>query len=206
MKLTTWDWEKEIKTRNVLQKYYTENELLSILNILVKSFSILQKNNVTHRDIKPQNILVCKGINGNPILKIGDFREAKRTLNQNNNKDTISRIIGGTELYMSPVLFYSLRNVKCLRTTKHNTYKSDVFSLGYYMIYAASLSFKLLYIIREMNNMTGIKKMIKNYIGKKYSESFMELIYPMLEMDEKLRPDFVELEGNIKKYMEFKGI
>jgi serine/threonine protein kinase len=32
----------------------------------------MQKNNITHRDIKPQNIILCKN-----VFKICDFDEAK---------------------------------------------------------------------------------------------------------------------------------
>ena len=58
MELAITDWEKEILNMQKARTYYTEQKLMKILSSLVKTFSQLQKNNVSHRDIKPQNILI----------------------------------------------------------------------------------------------------------------------------------------------------
>ena len=198
MELAICDWEKEIKKRYSNKNYYTENELFLILKKLVNTFAVLQKANVSHRDIKPQNILVCSG----GILKIADFGEAKKIINKNNDNDnTIKQTIRGTELYMSPILFNSLRNKMMYRYTKHNTYKSDVFSLGYCMLLATTLSYTLLCEIRENKSMNGIIKCIQKYANKGiciYSNDYWSIIYSMLELDEKNRPDFIELYKRIK--------
>ena len=195
MELAKCDWEQEIKQRSSIKKYYTEKELIIILKKLVKTFSRLQKANVSHRDIKPQNILVCDG-NNNLNLKIADFGEAKRIINKNEN-NTIKQTIRGTELYMSPILFNSLRNKMIYKYTKHNTFKSDVFSLGYCILLASSLSYKLLCEIRELKTMNEIENMVEIYINKGicfYSEKYWNIIFNMLELEEKNRPDFIELE------------
>ena len=198
MELAICDWEKEIIKRYSNKNYYTENELFLILKKLVNTFAVLQKANVSHRDIKPQNILVCSG----GILKIADFGEAKKIINKNNDNDnTIKQTIRGTELYMSPILFNSLRNKMMYRYTKHNTYKSDVFSLGYCMLLATTLSYTLLCEIRENKSMNGIIKCIQKYANKGiciYSNDYWSIIYSMLELDEKNRPDFIELYKRIK--------
>ena len=195
MELAVCDWEKEIKKRSTLKHYYTEKELIMILKKLVKTFSRLQKANVSHRDIKPQNILVCEG--GDSLnLKIADFGEAKKMINKNEN-NTIKQTIRGTELYMSPILFNSLRNKMIYKYTKHNTFKSDVFSLGYCILLAATLNYKLLCDIRELKSMKEIKKTVDIYINQGmcfYSKNLFSVIFQMLELDEKNRPDFIELE------------
>ena len=191
MELAISDWEKEIMKRNQIKNFYNENELIIILKKLVNTFATLQKVNVSHRDIKPQNILLCQG----GELKIADFGEAKKIINKNNN-NTIKQTIRGTELYMSPILFYSLRNKLIYKYTKHNTYKSDVFSLGYCMLLATTLNYKLLCEIREVKNMNGIQKIIKKYTNKGlciYSDNYWNILYSMLELDERNRPDFIEL-------------
>ena len=199
MELAICDWEKEIMKRSNTKNYYNEKELILILKKLVYTFSTLQKANVSHRDIKPQNILVCSG----GVLKIADFGEAKKNINKNNDNDnnTIKQTIRGTELYMSPILFNSLRNNVIYKYTKHNTYKSDVFSLGYCMLLATTLSYKLLCEIREVKNMNGIKKIIQKYATKGiciYSDNYWNALYSMLELDEKNRPDFIELSKRIE--------
>ena len=54
MELANIDWEKEIKKRKENKDYYTEGELFDILKQLTETFSLLQKNHITHRDIKPK--------------------------------------------------------------------------------------------------------------------------------------------------------
>ena len=193
MELAICDWEKEILKRNTEKNYYKEIELINILKKLVIAFAQLQKSNVSHRDIKPQNILVCK--NG---LKIADFGEAKKMINKNDN--TIKQTIRGTELYMSPILFRELRNKRMInKYTKHNTYKSDVFSLGYCILLASSLNFQLIYGIRELTNMQCIKNIVLRKIGKRYSNGFWNVLFSMIEIEEKNRPDFIELEQIVKE-------
>ena len=205
MELAICDWEQEIKKRYNLKNYYTEKELIIILKNLVKTFSLLQKANVSHRDIKPQNILLCKDKddnNKNLNLKIADFGEAKKMINKNDNNNTIKQTIRGTELYMSPILFNSLRNKMVYKYTKHNTFKSDVFSLGYCLVLASTLSYKLLCEIRELKNMKDIEKMIEKYNNKGigfYSKKYWNIIFSMLQLDEKYRPDFIELEKIVEE-------
>ena len=189
MELAQWDWEQEINIRKKLKKYYSEKELFSITKQLIKTLSFLQKNHITHRDIKLQNILLV-----NNKYKICDFGES-RTLNQ---KGIIVQPIRGSELYMSPILFSGL-NQKLSHVT-HNTYKSDIFSLGMCILFAATLDCNSLYEIREMNNMIKIRNVLMKYLGKKYSSNFIEIILCLLEVKEKKRPDFIQMEKVIDLY------
>ena len=183
MELANIDWENEIKKRSETKKYYTEGELNQILNQLITSFSLLQKNNITHRDIKPQNILIV-----NDTYKICDFGEAKII----STDGVIQQSIRGTELYMSPILFKALNSRQ--KKVVHNTYKSDVFSLGMCILLAATLSFQSLYDIRELDNMENMKNILVKYLIAKYSYNFVGTLLKMLEVNENSRPDFIELE------------
>ena len=189
MELAQWDWEQEINIRKKLKKYYSERELFSITKQLIKTLSFLQKNHITHRDIKLQNILLV-----NNKYKICDFGES-RTLNQ---KGIIVQPIRGSELYMSPILFSGL-NQKLSHVT-HNTYKSDIFSLGMCILFAATLDCNSLYEIREMNNMIKIRNVLMKYLSKNYSSNFIEIILCLLEVKEKKRPDFIQMEKVIDLY------
>ena len=189
MELAQWDWEQEINIRKKLKKYYSEKELFSITKQLIKTLSFLQKNHITHRDIKLQNILLV-----NNKYKICDFGES-RTLNQ---KGIIVQPIRGSELYMSPILFSGL-NQKLSHVT-HNTYKSDIFSLGMCILFAATLDCNSLYEIREMNNMIKIRNVLMKYLSKNYSSNFIEIILCLLEVKEKKRPDFIQMEKVIDLY------
>ena len=189
MELAQLDWEQEINLRKKIKKYYTEKELFSITKQLIKTLSLLQRNHITHRDIKLQNILLV-----NNKYKICDFGES-RTLNQ---KGIIVQPIRGSELYMSPILFSGL-NQKLSHVT-HNTYKSDIFSLGMCILFAATLDCNSLYEIREMNNMINIRQALTKYLSKKYSNNFIEIILCLLEVKEKKRPDFIQMEKVIDLY------
>ena len=107
MELAICDWEKEISNREKKKNYYSEEELIIILKNLIFTFAELQRHNISHRDIKPQNILLCR----DNSLKIADFGEAKEARNRN-DIDTVRQTIRGTELYMSPILFDSLKSKK----------------------------------------------------------------------------------------------
>ena len=184
MELAQTDWEVEIKYRSKHHLFYTESELMNIIKQLVKCYSLLQKCNITHRDVKPQNILIL-----NDLFKICDFGEAMITHGKNG---FIHQPIRGSELYMSPILFDALNNHK--RDVIHNTYKSDVFSLGMCIFFAATLTFQSLYDIREIKNMEVIENILGNYLYQHYSGDIVDILVKMLQLDEKKRPDFIQLE------------
>jgi serine/threonine protein kinase len=185
MELAKTDWEIEIKYRSKHKLFYTEDELLNIIKQLINCYSLLQKCNITHRDVKPQNILIIS-----TFYKICDFGEAMVTHGKNG---IIHQPIRGSELYMSPILFEALNNHK--RDVIHNTYKSDVFSLGMCLLFAATLTFQSLYDIREVTNMEVIENIIGNYLYPNYSKNIVDILVRMLQIEEKNRPDFIQLES-----------
>ena len=183
MELAERDWEQEIKNREQSQYYYQEYELMDIFRHLIKTFSALQTAHYTHRDIKPQNIILVNG-----KYKICDFGDGK-VLKRDGN---IVQRIRGSELYMSPIIFKGYRSG--MPTIKHNTYKSDVFSLGMCFFYAANLGNSGLNRIRELYDMKIIKKVLNQCLARRYSENLISLLFTMLQVEEKKRPDFNELE------------
>ena len=200
MELASTDWEKEILKRKNQKKYYEENELMNILSILIKSLSILQKQNISHRDIKPQNILVFykeKNNTNNAIYKLADFGEAKELYR--GDKPTNRQTLRGTELYMSPILFYALRASRIMKYVKHNPYKSDVFSFGLCALFAASLCFESLYDVRELKSNVSLKIVVNRYLNGRYSYRVIDIITKMLDINETTRYDFVELNKEFEK-------
>ena len=205
MEAANCDWEKEIVNRCDNNAFYKEEQLMLILRDLVKTFSILQKNGISHRDVKPQNIL-CFGANG---YKISDFGEAKNLKKNFSNKkyknnyayqdNTMKQTLRGTELYMSPILFQALRQHP-YQFVKYNSYKSDVFSLGMCFFLASSLDYEGLYEVREITkNPKKTKYVVNRYLNMRYSQKYINLLISMLQINEKDRPDFIELEKIIEK-------
>ena len=188
MELAECDWDKEIKKKLKQRKNYSEKELINILYQLASGLLYIQeKYKISHRDIKPQNVLVF----ANGKYKLADFGEAKEA--------KVSRQINtlrGTELYMSPALYDGLKNEK--NDVSHNPFKSDVFSLGFCFVYASALNFNLLYEVRDILDNRTINVILHKFLNKFYSEKFIQLLASMLEIDESKRYDF----NNIKTYIE----
>ena len=195
MDLADCDWEMEINEYLINHRYYTEDQLILILKQLTSALSFLEKEkNIAHRDIKPENVLVFKSnsINKEDIYKIADFGEAKET-----KVSKQLNTLRGTELYMSPLLYNGLKEK--VDDVKHDPYKSDVFSLGYCLIYAAAMNFNIIYDIRNLQNKFMIKRVLKKYFNKRYSDNFIELVLKMIRFNEEERLDFLELNEILKK-------
>ncbi len=189
MELALGDWNDEIKKHLNVRKNYKEDDLINILKQLINALLFMQtKMKIAHRDIKPQNILIFK----NKIYKVADFGEAKeaKIAKQLNT-------LRGTELYMSPVLYDGLKKDK--DDVTHNPYKSDVFSLGFCLMYAASLNFNIIYEVRDVTDTNRIDKILHKHFKNKYTEKFIQVLLSMLEIDESKRYDFVELNDYINK-------
>ena len=190
MELANSDWNKEIKKRFLAKKYYKEKEIIILLKQIIKGFLYLQDKNIAHRDIKPQNILLFP----NNIYKIADFGEAKFIKNIKEQST-----LRGSELFMSPLLYkgykYNQKNVL------HNPFKSDVFSLGYCLIYAMCLNLNVLDALRELTTMKSIINCINKFLmPNTFSEKLINLVYKMIEPNEDLRFDFEDLSNELKKY------
>ena len=179
------DMEQDLIIRCKYNQFYTENDLINVLCQLILVLAEMQKHNIAHRDIKPQNILIIQG-----RYKISDFGSV---IKLSNNDGNITQGITGSELYMSPIIFYGLR--QNLQEIKHNVYKSDVFSLGYCILLAGCLNFDSLVQIRELTDMNKIQNILIYFLSGRYSNDLISFIIKMIEVDENKRPDFLQLES-----------
>ena len=184
------DWDNEISERSLTNEYYSEKEIINIIFQLIKTLSLMQKNHITHRDIKPQNILIING-----VYKLCDFGEI-RVLER---AGLVVQRVRGSELYMSPIMFDGLH--RNLIQVKHNTYKSDVFSLGMCLFYACSLSYSGVDAIREINDMKIVENILFKHLSVRYSNTLIMFILSMLEVDESKRCNFIQLEEKLKNLL-----
>lgn len=93
-------------------KCLPEDEVQKIAKQLVRALHYLHSNRIIHRDMKPQNILICAG----GIVKLCDFGFARAM----SNNTVVLRSIKGTPLYMAPEL---------VREQPYN-HTADLWSLG----------------------------------------------------------------------------
>ena len=184
MDLAKSDWDTAIKKREENKNYYTEEELIIILKQITSALVYLQKNrDIAHRDIKPENILIFE----NNIYKLSDFGEAKITPNLKRENS-----LRGTEMYMSPILYNSLKHG--IKRIQHNIYKSDVFSLGYCLLYGISLNYNFICTLRNMKFQDLVNNMIFKIMRSRFSKDFIEIIIKMININENERLDFIELQ------------
>ena len=189
MEKSKYDWDKEIKSHLSQRKFYSEKELINILRQLCEALLYLKnKLNISHRDIKPQNVLVFDG----NIYKLADFGEAKE-IKISKKLNTLR----GTELYMSPILYEGLKNDQT--DVNHDSFKSDVFSLGFCFLYAAGLNFNLLYQVRDITNNNDLENIINSRLTRLYSNNFILILSLMLKIDELKRYGFTDLLEFISK-------
>ena len=93
---------------------------------------------------------------------------------------------------MSPILYKGLQMGQ--EDVVHDIYKSDVFSLGYSMLYAASLNHDIINAIRELEKMDDITKELNKKMKPRYSDKFINIILKMINPEEGKRIDFISLD------------
>ena len=197
MELASTDWKEEILERGATNNYYSEYELMSILYSMVKTLSILQRKNISHSDIKPQNILIFKDNSGTKKYKLSDFGNAREILSANFTDRPHS---GRTILFMAPILLNALRVRKRMEYIQYNLFKSDVFSFGLCALFAATLDFDSIYNVRQLRNSNYVFYVVEKYLRPNYSDSVINIIFKMLDLEEETRYDFIELEREFNKF------
>ena len=60
--------------------------------------------------------------------------------------------------------------------------------------FAACLSYDGPSYIREVYDMNVIRNYLNLYLGRRYSQNFINILYTMLQVDEARRPDFNQLQ------------
>ena len=182
------DLGKEISKRNKCdpKQYWGEASLWNILLQAVDALKYAQANNVCHRDIKPQNILIAE----TGQVYIADFGSGKTdTFLEQGKKHTLT----GTLAYFSPEMQANFTSYISSGGSlfDYNPYKSDVFSLGLTFIHLMSL--------KRPENLACPDRLsmriasVLDSLAARYSEELLTIIGAMLEERPELRPDFIEL-------------
>ena len=115
---TLADLIQKSQKKNALFK---RNEIVHFLESTIPLLASMERRQLLHRDIKPDNILIVN-VRGRREYKLADFGFA---LQKNIYSD---RNIAGTKEYVSPKLLVKFKNQK-LSVQGHNI-KDDVYSFG----------------------------------------------------------------------------
>ncbi|KAI5965848.1 ATG1 [Candida pseudojiufengensis] len=171
--------------------------VLHFLKQLSSALLFLREKSLVHRDIKPQNLLLCpplhskidfislnyKGMWELPILKIADFGFA-RFLPSTSMAETLC----GSPLYMAPEI---------LRYEKYNA-KADLWSVGavLYEMTVGKPPFKAGNHIELLKNIEKANDVIKFPMAAQVPESLKQLIRSLLKYNPTERISFQEFFNN----------
>ena len=110
-------------------KHLSPAECLDIFSQILAGLEYLHRENVLHRDLKPQNILLSKNSEGQTLAKLSDFGIAQGIIEDGSSPSlTRTNEIVGSPAYMSPE--------QCQKKTLDE--RSDIYSLGCIMFESMS--------------------------------------------------------------------
>lgn len=197
------DLAKEIADRRQRgYSYFAERELITMCVQVVNIFAQMQRMRLSHNDIKAENIFLSINPRSQEVVyKVGDFGSASTNRG-------FEHSLTGTPLYLSPILkreYKTFSTTQTKRDIHHDPVKSDVFSLGVTLIFAATLKQpddlidmgmlqqKLDLHIAEVNGM-------KMRDGQQMYPSITSLLTWMLQIDETQRCDFIQIQDSLQRY------
>ena len=133
MELCEYSLDFEIVSRFKQEHYFSPKSLYYLIRDLTEALAYMQENQISHRDLKPHNVLKVRG-----VYKLTDFGVSKNfQLSESEREGQNSQTLTGSPSFLSPALKAQFE--KGLKQVKHNQYKSDAFSLGLVILCAASL-------------------------------------------------------------------
>jgi len=179
------------------KKAIPEEELWKLFYQCMSGLVYIHKNNIIHRNIKPENLFITE----NKTIKIGDFSISaiRKIKNQNlDNMQFYSRetLMIGTPLYMSPEIY------------NHQEYgfKVDVYSMGctfYEMCFFSPPRIPIPIISIKGEKITDLQDISPKQNINFYSKDLVNLIYQMIEKDEKKRLPYYRIFEMIRKRIIF---
>uniref|UniRef100_A0A8C4IS04 non-specific serine/threonine protein kinase n=1 Tax=Dicentrarchus labrax TaxID=13489 RepID=A0A8C4IS04_DICLA len=160
----------------------SEDTIRVFLQQIAQAMKVLQSKGILHRDLKPQNILLChpEGRRSSPIntcIKIADFGFARHL-----QTNTMAATLCGSPMYMAPEVIMS----------QHYDAKADLWSIGTIVYqsltgkapFHVSVQIKIVYLNR--------KPLYVPSIPKETSSNLRHLLMGLLQRNHKERISFDE--------------
>ncbi|XP_026054803.1 serine/threonine-protein kinase par-1-like [Carassius auratus] len=167
------DLTKKIKTQKE-KGFFEEQQILDWFVQICLALQYIHKNNVLHRDIRPENAFLTE----DGYINLGDFG-CSETLER---ADAYAASVVGAKNYFSPEVCQG----------KHYNSKSDIWSLGWLLHDLCMLdvwSNNIKQLCAYANSLEGNLPQI----AERYSWELQELIRQMLSIDPKERPSADEI-------------
>lgn len=188
---------RELKSRGQSGSGFALEELTYLIYDMVSACAFLQKQNVNHGDLNPDNIL--RSDDGHFVL--GEKLRAKSAFPQN----LIDRYIRGEKLYISPELFSMIRSRNSEAINRMDNYVNDVFILGLCILEAGIGADPTVIFKRGAPAVDSgrLKEMRQAFADRFGADSLPNLVLgKMLEVDPKKRPDFAVLKSALPPYQD----
>ena len=176
----------------------TVEEIKRIFYSILKALKHAHGMNVTHRDIKPDNVLI--GISGNPLLC--DWGISRRMKTYGSQRHSTSPM--GTALYLPPEIYDVADAKEEGKNISIDLFKCDIYSTGLLILVCFGLpEVKLKYIEKEeeVKHNLKINEYLKTFVKPKSTDVMVDLIKGMTHFDRKKRFDLnktLEFCGNNK--------
>ena len=153
---------------------FKSEEIYNIMSQLNNTFKIMNENNIIHRDIKLDNILIKYNSNNNYIVKLTDYGVSKRLIN------TIGKTFIGSPLTMAPEI---------LEGNNNYDNKCDLWSIGIiiYQLYFKEYPYTGQTLVELYKN---IDKLGKKLLKKTNNKNLDNLINSLLQKDPKKRINY----------------
>ena len=163
------------------------------LFIIVKSLALLQKEGITNRDIKPENIILVKSHKYRTgfLYKISDFGIGCKLLKESSEVSN-KTIKGFTKYFAAPEILAMNENSQKnpFFYAKYDSIKGDVFSLGITIMKMIDYNAKKERFLKD-----------KEYFNKQLVgyEKLSTILQKMMEENPEKRINFIDLELLLKK-------
>ena len=194
----------EILERKRKNQPYTFKEALKMMKDLIPPLAKLQSHKVSHRNLKPANILIRENLKDSDH-KTHDYKLSDLSKEVNIDKYDEVDLNSLYFAYISPALyrFYTDKMKSSSDMIKssevpHNVFKSDVFSLGLIFLHAWSLQ-----DIKGLNEPGDDAQMRRSLRIKAFENNLpeiFELLNKMLNEKEGERCDFLDLMSILETF------
>ncbi|KAL4450919.1 hypothetical protein ABPG74_011761 [Tetrahymena malaccensis] len=184
--------EQEIQERIKEKKHYTKEEILDFckqIGFLIRDLH--NKQAITHRDLKPQNILIA-----NDTYKLSDFGAARQLSLEDFYRQNTHV---GSLKWMSPEMREGVEQNNIIQKYKLNYYQCDVFSLGLILMRMVTLEHIDGVNTDEQMKDFKVKRMMEK--RKDLGADFLKVIEDMLIFDLKTRIDMSAFKVRIETIM-----
>lgn len=182
------DLHAEMERRKAAGEKWTEAQLIEMLKHLLSTLSQAQSLDLSHRDLKPQNIYL-KGT----TIKIGDFGSSAVC-----DFESLKTTLQGSPFFLSPELKekYLQYLTQPETTLAYDPFKSDVYSLGVTFAYMITLEPPMV-----LAKLEGLEETTSSYVNSlETSEETKDVLRTMLDVSPERRPSFAELLDRLNSH------